>query len=294
MLRCVNAVFNVVTQANVDPFFHEATNTWSYLVSDPETGAAAIVDPVMDFDASSGRIGAKSVGQIIEAVNDRQLKVQWVLETHAHADHLTAAQIIKRSLGGEIAIGRGIQQVQKHFSEVFQISADGDLFDRLFNAGEQFSIGSIPVQVVATPGHTPDSLTYRLPGAAFIGDTLFAPDYGTARCDFPGGNAAQLYQSIQTLYGFGDETVLYLCHDYPGPGLAPRCCFTVGEQRTGNVHIGQDTTEEQFVALRTTRDAELSVPKLIIPSLQVNMRAGHLPESEDNGLAYLRWPLDAF
>jgi glyoxylase-like metal-dependent hydrolase (beta-lactamase superfamily II) len=276
------------------PFFHAATSTWTWLVEDPATQAAAIVDPALDYDPRSGRIETLLADAVIAHVHERGLEVQWILETHAHADHLSSAQYLKAQLGGRVAIGAGIVAVQAHFKGVFGLGAefapDGSAFDHRFHDGERFLVGSLPVEVIAVPGHTPDSVAYRVGDAVFIGDTLFAPDVGSARCDFPGGDAATLWRSIQRLLALPDDTRLCLAHDYPPDGRAPRASVTVAEMRARNVHlVGRD--EAGFVALRETRDAGLPAPNLLYPALQVNIRAGHLPPPEANGRVYLRTPV---
>jgi glyoxylase-like metal-dependent hydrolase (beta-lactamase superfamily II) len=280
--------------AVLTPFFHAATCTWTWLVEDPATHAAAIVDPALDYDPRAGRIETLLADAVIAHVHERKLDVQWILETHAHADHLSSAQYLKAQLGGRVAIGAGIVAVQAHFKGVFglgdEFSADGAVFDHRFVDGERFAIGSLPVEVIATPGHTPDSLAYRVGDAVFIGDTLFAPDVGSARCDFPGGDAATLWRSIQRLLALPDRTRLCLAHDYPPDGREPRSSVTVAEMRERNIHLaGHD--EASYVALRQARDAGLPAPALLYPSLQVNIRAGHLPPPEGNGRVFLKTPV---
>lgn len=276
------------------PFFHASTFTWTWVVEDPATRAAAIVDPALDYDPKSGRIGTLLADAVVAHVHDRRLDVQWILETHAHADHLTAAQYLKQQLGGQVAIGAGIAAVQAHFAAVFHLgagfAADGSQFDRRFADGERFLVGSIEAEVIATPGHTPDSLAYRIGDALFVGDTLFAPDVGTARCDFPGGDAGMLWDSIQRILALPGDTRLCLAHDYPPGGREPRAIVPLREMRERNLHLaGQDRAG--YVAMRTARDATLAAPTLLWPSLQVNIRAGHLPSPEANGTAYLKVPL---
>jgi len=281
---------------DVKHFYHEGSGTFSYVVSDPQTSEAAIVDPVLQFSAASGRTDTAPADEIIDYVKAERLSVAWILETHAHADHLTSAQYLKQQLGGKVAIGEGIRDVQSNFVPVFNLKSpfapDGSQFDHLFGDKEIFSIGELTARVMCTPGHTNDSVTYVVGNAAFVGDTVFMTDYGTARCDFPGGDAGRLYDSIQALFSLPDDTILYLCHDYPPSDRAVRCAVPVTEQRADNIHVGNDVTREDFVALREARDANLDLPTLIVPSIQVNIRAGNLPDAEDNGTAYLKFPLD--
>jgi glyoxylase-like metal-dependent hydrolase (beta-lactamase superfamily II) len=276
--------------------YHEPTSTFSYVAWDPATRAALVIDPVLDYDGAAGRTDTASAAALLAILEAEQLQLQWILETHAHADHLSAAAFLHERSGAPVAIGRGITSVQENFRDIYNLGADfpvdGRQFDRLFADGERFALGEIEVEVMATPGHTDDSVTYRVGDAAFVGDTLFAPDYGTARCDFPGGDAARLFASVQRLYALPPETRLFLCHDYPPQGRGPRCEWSVAEQMAGNIHINAATREADFVQMRTERDAGLKMPALIIPSVQVNIRAGRLPEPEDNGRRYLRVPLD--
>ncbi len=289
-------VTEVVVNPDVRSFYHESSGTLSYVVSDPSSGAAAIIDPVLGFSVVSGRTDAVAADEIVGYVQDNGLKIEWILETHAHADHLTSAPYLRERLGGRIAIGEGIRKVQAHFAPVFNLQApfvaDGSQFDHLFADGDTFSIGSLGARVMHTPGHTNDSVTYLVGNAAFVGDTVFMTDYGTARCDFPGGDAALLYDSIQKLFALPDDTTLYLCHDYPPDAREMQNATSVAEQRARNVHIGGDVSKDDFVAMREARDAELSLPALIIPSIQVNIRAGRLPAAEDNGVSYIKIPLD--
>jgi glyoxylase-like metal-dependent hydrolase (beta-lactamase superfamily II) len=284
------------TMPEVRSFHHDPTGTWTHLVWDPASGRAAVVDPVLDYDAASARTGAAAAEEVAAAVERDGLTVDWVLETHAHADHLTAAQWFRSRYGCPVAIGRGIREVQANFRAIYGLGdafpADGRQFDRLFDDGDVEPLGSLAIRVLATPGHTADSVTYLIGDAAFVGDTLFAPAAGTARCDFPGGDAHCLYRSIQRLFALGDDTRLFLCHDYPEPGETLRACATVGEQRADNVHVGGGRAEAEFVALREARDRTLSMPELILPALQVNIRAGHLPPPEADGRIYLRIPVD--
>ncbi len=276
-------------------FYHSPTYTWTYVVADEGTRRAVVIDPVLDYEPKSARIGDESIQKVMAFVKDHDLKLMWVLETHAHADHLSAAAWLHEHYQVPVAIGEGITQVQTTFREVFNLNdlpVDGRPFDRLFASQDQFRIGDLDAKVMHTPGHTNDSVAYLIDDMAFIGDTLFAPDYGTARCDFPGGDAGRLYDSIQQLYALPDATRLMLCHDYPPPSRQPRFETTVAEQKADNVHLNGDTTREQFIAMRTERDRGLSAPQLILPSIQVNIRAGRLPESEDNGTRYLKIPLN--
>ena len=279
----------------VTPFFHAATCTWSYVVADPDSRTTAIVDPALDFEPKAARTGTLFADAILAHVHEKKLDVAWILETHAHADHLSAAQYLKAETGARVAIGRGITRVQLHARDLFGLGAgfatDGSQFDRLWDDGERFAIGGLEARVLATPGHTSDSLTYVIGDAAFVGDTLFAPDVGTARCDFPGGDAALLWRSIGRILDLPPATRLYLAHDYPPPGREPQAQSSIAAQRERNLHLaGKD--EAAYVALRTARDATLPVPQLLLPSLQVNIRAGRLPEPEADGQRYLRLPLD--
>ena len=286
-------------QPKVLGFFDGATHTISYVVSDPATGACAIIDSVLDYQAASGRTTTQLADQIIAAVNARGLTVEWIIDTHVHADHLSAAPYLREKLGGRVAIGAAITEVQKVFGEVFNAGADfrndGHQFDHLFQDGEPYRVGDIAARALHTPGHTPACMSHLIGDALFVGDTLFMPDFGTARCDFPGGDAGQLYDSIQTLLALPDSTRMFLCHDYKAPG---RDAFawetTVGAQKHENIHVGGGAGRADFVAMRTTRDATLAMPALILPSVQVNMRAGDLPPAEDNGQRYLKIPLNAF
>ena len=280
----------------VRALYHEPTSTFSYVVWDPATRDALVIDPVLDYDGAAGRTGTASAAALLAVLDSEHLQLRWILETHAHADHLTAAAFLHERTGAPVAIGRGITSVQENFRDIYHLgpafAVDGRQFDRLFADGDRFALGEMEVEVMATPGHTDDSVTYRVGDAAFVGDTLFAPDYGTARCDFPGGDAARLFASVQRLYSLPPETRLFLCHDYPPEGRGPRCEWSVAEQRAGNIHIDASTREGDFVQMRTERDAGLKMPALIIPSVQVNIRAGRLPEPEENGRRYLRVPLD--
>ncbi|HSD70953.1 MAG TPA: MBL fold metallo-hydrolase [Woeseiaceae bacterium] len=280
----------------VQHFYHTASGTLSYVVSDPATAKAAVVDPVLELCTVSGRTNATPVSRICDFLDANELELEWILETHAHADHLSAAQILKARCGGKIAIGQGICKVQENFARLFNLKPPfcikGSQFDRLLGAGDTVAIGTIDCRVLESPGHTNDSVTYVAGDAAFIGDTLFMPDVGTARCDFPGGDAGCLYDSIQAILSLPPDTVLYLCHDYPPAGREMRYCCSIGEQRQSNIHIGGSRNREEFVALRQARDRTLSLPALIIPALQVNIRAGAVPEPEDNAVSYLKIPLN--
>ncbi len=283
----------------VAPFFHKASNTWSYIVADADTRVAAIIDPVLDFDAASGRTGIASAQALLDFVRAQSLDVAWLLETHAHADHLSAGHWLKRQLpGARLAIGDGIRQVQRTFRDVYHLGerfpVDGSQFDHLFHDNERFAVGALPATVIAVPGHTGDSCAYLVGDALFTGDSLFMPDGGSARCDFPGGSATTLYRSIRRMYALPDATRVFVCHDY-GPGGRDVACETsIGEQKRANIHVRADTTEAEFVQLRETRDATLAMPALMLPAVQVNIRAGALPEPEDNGVRYLKLPLDRF
>lgn len=283
--------------ASIQHFFDTATSSYSYVVADPASRRCAIVDPVLDFDAAAGRVGHSSAQRIVDYVNGHGLSVQWLLETHLHADHLSAAAWLKGQLGGRLAIGASIARVQRTFAGLLNLGesfpCDGSQFDQLFEDGERFSIGELQAEALHTPGHTPACMTYLVGDAAFVGDTLFMPDYGTARCDFPGGDARQLYRSIQRLFALPGETRLFLCHDYLAPGRDEHQHeTTVALERQANVHVHEGVGEDAFVSMRNERDATLHAPALIWPSIQVNMRGGALPEAEDNGVRYLRIPLD--
>ena len=280
-------------------FFDESTNTFSYVVQDPDSRACAIIDSVLDFDYAAGRTDVRSADTIIAFIRQHGLDVVWILETHVHADHLSAAPYLHEQLGGKTGIGANIVRVQEIFGKAFnagsEFARDGSQFDALFEEGDTFAVGQLQGHVLHTPGHTPACLTYVLGNAAFVGDTLFMPDYGTARCDFPGGDARTLYHSIQKVLALPEHTRLLLCHDYKAPG---RDSFqhetSVAEQRRENVHVHEGISEDEFVKMRTERDATLGMPRLIIPSVQVNMRAGELPPAEDNGSVYLKVPVNFF
>ncbi len=279
----------------IDAFFDEATYTVTYLVTDPQSRRAAIIDPVLDYDHKSGKASTKSVDRVLAKAKDRQASVDWILETHAHADHLTAAPLLKARTGASVVIGDHIRDVQKIFKQVFNaadVSEDGREFDRLVADGETLPLGTFRIEVMHLPGHTPADVAYRIGDAVFVGDTIFMPDYGTARTDFPGGDAATLYRSIRRLLSLPSETRLFMCHDYKAPGR-DRFAWetTVAEQRARNVHVHDGVTEAEFVAMRTKRDASLAAPVLLLPSVQVNIRAGRLPPPDANGQSYLKIPV---
>lgn len=285
-------------QPVVHAFFDPHSFTYSYLVWDTLSKEAAVIDPVLDFDAASGCFSTSFAEGIIAKVKAHNLTVQWLLETHVHADHLSAAPFLKQHLGGQIGIGAGITQVQQLFGGVFNLKdlpADGSAFDRLFAEGENFMLGTLCCSVLHTPGHTPACVSYCIGDAVFVGDTLFMPDYGSARCDFPGGDAATLYHSVQKLYQLPEQTRMFLCHDYKAPGRDEFVCeTTVAAQKKQNIHLKQGTSLQEFVAMRTSRDKTLSMPKLMLPSVQVNVRAGQFPAAEDNGTVYLKLPVNLF
>jgi glyoxylase-like metal-dependent hydrolase (beta-lactamase superfamily II) len=281
----------------VQSFFDPATWTVSHVVFEGEGSACAIVDPVLDFDAKSGRTRTVSADKLISFVQEMKLRVEWILETHAHADHLSAAHYLRKKLGGKIAIGAQITHVQDVFKRIFNLEAefrpDGHQFDHLLQDGEKFTIGALTVQALSVPGHTPACMAYRIGDAVFVGDTLFMPDVGTARCDFPGGDAHTLYRSMRKLLDLPSETRLFMCHDYPPTDRPPAWETTVARQRAGNIHVHDGVSEDDFVKMRTERDATLEMPVLILPSVQVNIRAGEMPPKEDNGVSYLKIPLNA-
>jgi len=279
----------------IKAFFDEPTNTISYLVADPATKRAAIVDPVLDYDHASGKASTKSADVILDEAEALGLTIDWVLETHAHADHLSGAPYIKLKTGAKVGIGEHIREVQKIFRPVFNatdVIGDGSEFDHLFKDGERFELGNIEAAVLHVPGHTPADIAYRIGDAVFVGDTLFMPDFGSARADFPGGDARTLYRSIKRLLSLPPETRLFMCHDYKAPGR-DRYAWetTVAEERTNNVHVKDGVGEEEFVAMRQARDARLAAPELLMPSIQVNMRAGKLPPADENGVRYLKIPV---
>jgi glyoxylase-like metal-dependent hydrolase (beta-lactamase superfamily II) len=281
----------------VKAFFDEETFTASFVVKDPNSDACAIIDSVMDIDYAAGRITTDSADEIIAHVRENGLRVEWLIETHVHADHLSAAPYIQGKLGGKLGIGRNITVVQETFGKVFnegtEFQRDGSQFDRLFKDCDTYTIGGVPAFAIYTPGHTPACMVHVMGDAAFVGDTLFMPDAGSARADFPGGDAGQLYDSIQKVLSLPDETRLFMCHDYGPDGREIRWETTVGEEKAHNIHVGRGKSKEEFVRFRTERDAQLGMPKLIIPSLQVNMRGGELPPAEPDGKRYLKVPIDA-
>jgi len=290
-------------QPQVKSLYHAPTNTWTHVVADPQSRVAAIVDPVLDFDPASGRIWHEHASGVLAHVREQNLQVDWILETHAHADHLTAAAWLKRELASDasapapvrVGIGRGIIAVQRHFSDVFALdagfAADGSQFDHLFDDGEQIRLGRLEIAVMATPGHTSDGVSYCIGDAVFVGDTLFAPNGGTGRCDFPGADAAMQYRSIRRLYDLADATRVFLCHDYPAAGAAPVAQTTIAAEKAGNTQLRADTSEADYIAFRQKRDATLAVPRLLYPSLQVNICAGRLPATDAHGRTFLRLPL---
>lgn len=281
----------------VASFFDPATWTFTHVAYDRPGGHAAVIDPVLDFDPKSGRTAHRSAQQVVDFVKAHDLTVDWILETHAHADHLSAAPFLREQLGGQITIGHRITQVQQTFQRVFNLGpafpTDGRQFDRLLEEGETFTVGSVQAVAWHVPGHTQADMAYVMGNAVFVGDTLFPPDVGTARCDFPGGNAAQLYQSVQRLLALPDDTRLYMCHDYPPTDREPQSMSTVAQQRQHNIHIREGVTQDDFVQMRQQRDATLAMPNLILPSIQVNIRAGQMPEPEHNGVSYLKLPVNA-
>ena len=281
----------------VKAFFDEATFTVTYVVSDPATRRAAIIDPVLDYDPASGRTSTTSADAVIEYVKEQVLDIDWILETHVHADHLSGAPYLQEQIGGQIAIGANVTAVQQTFKKIFNaadLATDGSQFDRLFADGDTFAVGEIEGRVIATPGHTPACVTYVIGDAAYVGDTLFMPDFGTARTDFPGGSARLLYRSIRKILALPEDTRLFMCHDYKAPGRDVYAWeTTVREQRANNVHIDETVSEETFVERRERRDSQLGMPKLLLPAIQVNMRAGRLPAQETNGIRYLKIPVDA-
>lgn len=280
----------------IQPFFDVVTGTITYIVFDVPGGHAAIIDPVLDYDPKSGRTHTALADQVISFITQQKLAVDWILETHAHADHLSAAHYLKSKLGGRIAIGEHIKVVQNVFKGMFNLAADfavdGSQFDHLFTDNEEFNVGQLTARALFVPGHTPADIAYQFDDAIFVGDTLFMPDVGSARCDFPGGDAEMLYQSVQRLFAFPDNTRLFMCHDYPPADRAPAWQTTVGSQRKNNIHLHNGVTQESFVQIRQARDATLDMPVLILPSVQVNIRAGEMPAAESNGVSYLKIPLN--
>ncbi len=284
-------------QPSVHAFFDEATNTITYVVQEPQGRACAVIDSVLDFDYASGRTDTRSADAVIDHIRRNDLKLEWVLETHVHADHLSAAPYIQQALGGKIGIGDRITVVQDTFGKIFNegtaFQRDGSQFDQLFRHGDSIMIGQMRAEVLHTPGHTPACLTYVIGDAAFVGDTLFMPDYGTARCDFPGGSAETLWESIQRILALPEDTRIFVGHDYKADGRdAYAWETTVGAQKALNKHVGAGKSRDDFIAMRKARDATLNMPRLIVPSLQVNMRAGQMPEPEDNGVSYLKVPVN--
>lgn len=277
------------------PFFENQSFTWTYLVADSDSGEAVVIDPVWVYDPVTGRADDSFTDRIMDRAQERGWTIRWVLETHAHADHLSAAGLVRERTGAGIAIGRGITKVQETFRRVYDLeglACDGSQFDRLLVEGDELALGERTLRVMETPGHTSDSVTYVIEDAAFIGDTLFAPGYGTARCDFPGGDAGKLFDSIQRIYALPGDTRLFLCHDYPGEGKEPRMMVTVEESRSANIHIQADTRKGAFVEMRTARDAKLNMPKLILPAIQVNVIGGLAPPAGANGVSYLKIPFN--
>lgn len=286
-------------QPIVTAFFHEPTFTYSYVVQDPASKHCAIIDSVLDFDYSSGTTDMHSVDEILAFIKDQGLTVEWILETHVHADHLSAAPYLQQKTSAKTGIGSGITKVQDVFGKAFnagsEFSRDGSQFDQLFEDKDEIRIGELIGYALHTPGHTPACLTYVFANDAFVGDTLFMPDYGTARCDFPGGDAETLYQSVQKIFQLPETTRLYMCHDYKAPGRAEYAFeTTVAEEKAHNIHVKQDISQEEFVRMRSERDATLDMPRLILPAVQVNMRAGHMPKADDNGQVYLKVPVNLF
>ena len=284
------------TRITPQAFFDPKTWTITYVVWDPSTLRAAIIDPVLDYDFKSGHTGSTSADQVLAYAADHALVVDWILETHAHADHLSGARYLQQRVGGRIAIGENIRAVQATFKKLYNLERsflpDGSQFDHLFKDGETFRIGEIEAKAMLVPGHTPADMAYLIDGAVFVGDTLFMPDVGSARADFPGGDARQLYRSMRQLLSLPPETTMYVCHDYPPAAREPRWQTTVAEQRAHNIHVHDGISEDEFVAMRLARDATLEVPTLILPSIQVNVRAGQLPPPDENGVSYLRIPLN--
>ena len=278
-------------------FYDTDTGTFSYLIADADSGQATIIDPVLEFDLASGQTSHILADRQIKEAGDRGWSILWILETHAHADHLSAAAYLKQQTGAQVGIGHGITEVQRRFQSVYAMDTnfpvDGSQFDRLLEDGDVIEIGASQIRVMATPGHTSDSVTYLIDQAAFVGDTLFMPNYGSARCDFPGGDAGLLYDSIQKIYALPPATRLYMCHDYPDTGRDARCETTVAESLNSNIHLRADTSRADYINIRTTRDAQLAVPRLLLPAIQVNIRAGQIPEPEANGVSYLKLPVDA-
>ena len=287
------------TSAIVKTFFDESTNTISHVLHDPVSRNAAIFDPVLDYDAASGRTNTTSADKLVTYIQSQGLNLKYIIETHAHADHLSSAPYLKEKLGGQTMIGARIDKVQDVFGKVFNagetFAPDGSQFDILSQDGDVFSLGTLSMKAIYTPGHTPACVSYHIGNAVFVGDTLFMPDYGTARCDFPGGDAETLYQSVQKIFQLPETTRLYMCHDYKAPGRAEYAFeTTVAEEKAHNIHVKQDISQEEFVRMRSERDATLDMPRLILPAVQVNMRAGHMPKADDNGQVYLKVPVNLF
>ena len=281
----------------VKSFLHDATHSFTHVIHDTDSGRAAIIDPVLDYSAAAGRTGHASIDAVIQYVRDTGLNLDWIIETHVHADHLSASPYVQAQLGGRIGIGEGIDKVQTSFGTLFNVApefaTDGSQFDHLFADGEIYQLGGIEAKVMHTPGHTPACASHLIGNALFVGDTIFMPDYGTARCDFPGGDARTLYRSIRRLFELPDETRVFLCHDYLSEGRGElQCQTTIGDERRTNIHVRDGIGEDEFVQMREARDKTLAVPKLLLPAVQVNMRAGHLPPPEDNGTRYLKIPLN--
>lgn len=295
-MKSVNFSVDFEYRPEVMPFFDEQTNTFSYVVKDPFSQACAIVDSVMEIDYPSGRLSLRGAEEIIRYIRHHNLELQWIIETHVHADHLSAAPYLQQQLGGKIGIGNKITDVQDAFGKIFnagtEFSRDGSQFDQLFNDGDEYLVGNMVCHAIHTPGHTPACMVHVMGDAAFVGDTLFMPDGGTARADFPGGDARTLYRSIQRVLTLPDNVRLFICHDYMPNGRKAEYQTTVGDERRLNIHVGKQVDEDSFVKMREKRDATLGMPRLILPSLQVNMRAGHLPPAEDNGTSYLKLPLN--
>ena len=287
---------NSKVKADIKAFFDPETWTYTYVVSGGKGTPCIIIDSVLNYDPKSGRTSTRSADEVIQFIQNEELKLAWILETHAHADHLTAAPYLQEKLGGKLVIGNHITNVQSVFKGVFNLEAgfavDGSQFDHLLTDGESLDFGELSLKALYVPGHTPACMAYEIGDALFVGDTLFMPDVGTARCDFPGGNAKTLYQSIQKILSYPNETKLYMCHDYPPNGRSPEFCSTVGAEKSGNIHVHDGISEQQFVQMRTQRDETLQMPTLILPSIQINIRAGHFPEPEDNGKSYLKIPLN--
>jgi glyoxylase-like metal-dependent hydrolase (beta-lactamase superfamily II) len=288
--------WSLCVNPDVQPFFDPDTGTMTYVVSDRSSSIAAIIDPVLDYDPKAARTSTRAADAVIAFVREQRLSVEWILETHAHADHLSAAPYLKRELGGKIGIGESIRAVQRMFQPIFDLEADfpldGSQFDHLFRDGERFRIGSVEATALHVPGHTPADMAYTFGNTVFVGDTLFMPDLGTARCDFPGGDARTMYRSIQRLFTLDPDTRVFVCHDYPPETREPRWETTIREQHAQNIHVGGGKSEAEFVAMREARDATLGMPTLILPAIQVNIRAGRFPEASGNGTRYLRIPLN--